>query len=153
LADVIAAIQSMSLYQRSSSTCEEWAERISGDKAKAHHWKLVFDEHPEFFRSTLENNERYALVWRRALPRRFDRQRMRSLTDEEFKNLSEDGKEYLSRLPISETQVKTLIDTAITLHGKAREQSRDYQWWIEKSVTLFAAVIGALLGSLLGKKA
>ncbi|MCX7308223.1 MAG: hypothetical protein NTZ72_09885 [Afipia sp.] len=152
LADVLAAIQSMALYPQSSGTSEEWAERIAGNRTDGKYWKAVFNEHPEFFRLSPDSEDRYALIWRRALPRRFDRRLMRMLNEEEYANKSQKEFQYISRPPISDSQVKTLLDTAITLHAKALEQSRDYRWWIGHITTLGAATLGAFFGVLLGTK-
>ena len=48
LSDILAAIQTMSLYHRYRRSSEEWADLISGETDKATYWKCIFDEHPEF---------------------------------------------------------------------------------------------------------
>jgi hypothetical protein len=88
LQDVIAAIQTMSSYKRSSLSGEDWAELISGNKKKGKYWNEVFKDHSEFFRCAPEDNERYALVWRRALPRLFHRRLMRQITEAELERHS-----------------------------------------------------------------
>ena len=65
LADVIAAIQTMSLYDKYKVSCAEWSHRISGDRSRAEHWKAVFVEHPEFFRRSSSRDDHFSLVWRR----------------------------------------------------------------------------------------
>lgn len=54
LAEVISAIQAMGNYKFYKLDFEGWADRISGEKNKAEHWKQVFVEHPEFFRLDAE---------------------------------------------------------------------------------------------------
>jgi hypothetical protein len=152
LQDIIAAIQVMSLYERSSLQSEVWADRISGEKAKANYWEGVFSEHPEFFRRSPDREHRYALVWRRALARRFDRRFNRPLTDDELKVLPPEDMRFISRLPVSESQVQTLINIAITLHAKALENKHDYRWLIAQLTTLLAAGGGAIVGALLGTR-
>ncbi len=125
LADVIAAIQFMSLHVRSSQPCAKWAHYISGDETKADHWRKVFNEHPEFFRKSPDNEDHYALIWRRASPRLFYRKEDRLVTKPEYDQLSIDERSFVSRVRVPDAEIKTLIDIAIELHAKAREQHTD----------------------------
>ncbi|WP_419694406.1 hypothetical protein ACN2CC_28105 [Mesorhizobium muleiense] len=145
LADVIAAIQFMSMNERSSLLCEDWAEGISGDKAKSQHWHTVFEEHPEFFRRSPNYEGHYALLWRRALPRRFFRKESRMLSQAEFDTLPQADKMLVSRPRVPDQEIRTLIDIAIELHAKAREQHTDWRWW----VPIVASFLGALVAVLL----
>ena len=71
LADVIAALQATATYKFYKLDFARWADRIVGEKAKANHWRKVFEEHPEFFR--LDSDRRRAsLVWRRQHQKRYD---------------------------------------------------------------------------------
>jgi hypothetical protein len=144
LQDIIAAIQVMALFQRSSAPPEGWAELISGDATKADYWRKIFVEHPEFFRRSPEKDDRYALVWRRALPRRFDRRTNRALTEEEYDSLPDKEYQYISRMPISQTDMKTLIDVAIQLHSKAIDRDRDWRWLIPHGITIVTAAVAAI---------
>src|SRR4051812_43041992 len=87
LADVVAAIQFMAENGRSSLSCKEWAHNISGKDSKESHWRTVFHEHSEFFRPSPDEVDHYALIWRRALPRRFFRHEGRMLKQAEFEAL------------------------------------------------------------------
>ena len=150
LADVIAAIQFMAMNERSSWPCEEWAEGISGDKAKGPHWQTVFDEHPEFFRKSPNYEGHYALIWRRALPRRFFRKLSKMLTQSEFDALSADDKRWVSRPSVPDQEIKTLIDIAIELHAKAREQHADWRWWVPIVASFLGSLVAVLLGLAFG---
>lgn len=150
LADVIAAIQSMAAFERSSNTPSGWADLISGDMTRGIFWKGVLEDHPEFFRKA-PTEDRYALVCRRSLTRRFDRRLRRLLSDKELKNISADQWQYISRPPISDSQTKMLIDVAISLHSKAREQSHDFRWFADKIFMVLAAAMGGLIGNLLSR--
>src|ERR1051325_10327333 len=129
LADVIAAIQSMAINERSSLSCKHWAENISGDQNRDAYWREVFDDHPELFRKSPDDPDHYALIWRRALPRLLYRPERRMLSLAEFEQLPATEKRWVSRPPVPETQVKTLVDIAITLHSRQLEQKRDWRWW------------------------
>ena len=67
LPDVIAAITAMAIYPYYKQTAAEWADRIGGSKDSSDRWRVVFEEHPEFFRRGANSND-YSLVWRRQLP-------------------------------------------------------------------------------------
>lgn len=148
LANVIAAIQCMSLNVQSSRSCEQWADIISGNKAEADRWRAVFSEHPEFFRkSTFKDTpDSYALIWRRASPRNFYRKEDRSITHAEYEHMSKDERAFVSRARVPDGEVKTLVDIAIELHSKAREQHIDWRWWVPTA----ASFVGALLAVLIG---
>lgn len=151
LADVIAAIQFMSMNDRSSQTCRDWADGISGDKAKGDHWQKVFDEHPEFFRRSPNYEGHYALIWRRASPRLFFRKESRSLTQAEYDALPVSDQKLVSRPPVPEQQIKTLIDLAVELHAKAREQHTDWRWWVPIVASFLGSLVAVLVGVALGK--
>ncbi|TGR88746.1 N-carbamoyl-L-amino acid amidohydrolase [Mesorhizobium sp. M2D.F.Ca.ET.223.01.1.1] len=146
MADVIAAIQFMSTNERSSLPCEDWAEGISGNKAKSTHWQKVFDEHPEFFRRSPNYEGYYALIWRRASPRLFFRKEGRLLTQAEYNGLPDLDKTLVSRPPVPTQQIKTLIDLAVELHAKAREQHTDWRWWVPIVTSFLGSFIGVLSG-------
>lgn len=92
LADVLAAIQIMGLYDHHRLAACGWAGVISGDESKADHWRLVFDEHPEFFRPSAHSDHvgHYSLLWRRALPERLDRESNKVLSESEFNALTKE---------------------------------------------------------------
>jgi hypothetical protein len=154
LQDVLSAMQTMSLYHRYRLPFEEWAELISGEEGKVEHWKLIFDEHPEFFRKSAAFPGHYALIWRRALSNRWHMREQRYVTEEEYKVLRPQRHEILGRQPIPEAQIKTLMDTAMQLHQRAIEAHRDRRWWLPISATVLGSVMslcGAFLGAILGK--
>ena len=151
LADVVAAIQFMSLNVRSSQSCEKWADGISGDKTRAAHWRTVFQDHPEFFRPSPDYPDHYALIWRRASPRLFYRPEGRMLTQAEYGALADPDKSNVSRARVPEDEVKTLIDIAIELHAKAREQQVDWRWWVPTAASFVGALIAVALGIAFGK--
>ena len=144
LADVIAAIQAMAVYDFHMRSFESWAVSISGDKSKADYWKRILEEHPEFCR--LDTTRTLAsLVWRRQFSKNYHVDRQQRLSDEECERLSEDEKKRLSRPPLAPTDIKTLIDTAINLHSRAIELRRESRWWVP-----LAGAVGGLVGAILG---
>lgn len=151
LADVIAAIQFMSLHIHSSQPCEQWAHYISGDAKRADHWRMVFNEHPEFFRRSPDFRDHYALIWRRALPRLYHRKLDRPLTKPEFDSLPPEDQRDVSRLRVPDGEIKTLVDIAIELHSKAREQHVDWRWWVPTAASFAGALLAVLLGQALGR--
>ncbi|MGB9989854.1 hypothetical protein [Pseudoduganella rhizocola] len=147
LADVIAAIQAMAVYDFHMQSFEKWAVRITGDDSKSEYWKKVFVEHPEFFR--LDTTRKLAsLVWRRQYPKRYHVDRQEMLTEQEYKLLDEDETTRLSRPPLGPGDIKTLIDAATNLHTRAVELRRESRWWVPLAGAL-GALAGAIIGSVL----
>jgi hypothetical protein len=144
LGDVLAAIQTMAVYGRYRVSCATWADRISGDKEKARHWRTVFEEHPEFFRRSA-NADNYSLALRRAHPRRFHRGNREILSDEEYEALKDEEKKDISRAPLQEAQIRILTDIAINLHARAVDAHRDWRWWVAPVLSLFGSFVGAIL--------
>lgn len=147
LGDVIAAIQAMAVYKFYKLDFRGWADRISADDGQAEKWRAVFLEHPEFFRLD-SKREKASLVWRRQLPRNYDVDGGRVLTDEEYDSLGAGERSRVSRSPLSSNDIKALIDTAVNLHARALEHEKKRLWWLP----LFAAVasfLGAVVGAAL----
>jgi hypothetical protein len=146
LQDLLAAIQSMALNDQYRRHISDWAGLISGNAERAAHWKAIFDDHPEFFRRATATEDNYALIWRRALHRRYHRLLQKVLTEEEYQALTPSEKVYMSRAPVPEGQIKTLMDTAISLHQRAVEANRDWRWWVPSALSLIGSFVGALIG-------
>ncbi|NML60709.1 N-carbamoyl-L-amino acid amidohydrolase [Massilia sp. RP-1-19] len=144
LSDVIAAIQAMATYKFYKLSFEEWADRMSADKSQAGKWKVVFLEHPEFFRLD-SARVRASLVWRRQFPKRYDVDEERVLTAAEYRILPLEQQARVSRVPLSPSDIKALVDTAVNLHSRALEHRKDKRWWVA-----LAGAAGGLLGSVIG---
>jgi len=151
LNDVLAAIQTMALYRYYRASVDGWAELISnskGNKEDEQRWREVFNDHPEFIRRSVLHHDHYALVWRRALPSHCHYITKAIITSEEYNKLSDEEKNSYSRPQVPESQIKTLMDLAITLHQRAIDQSRDWRWWIAPAIAAASSFIGALIGGL-----
>lgn len=143
LAEVIAAITALATYRFYKLDFEELADRVSGSKSAADHWKAVLKEHPEFFRYTT-SEEQVSLIWRRQFPRTYN---VDSGIDEE----KPQGQKFLegdriSRRPLSSAETEILISTAVSLHSRAVEQSNLAKWWLPVLIAAMA-LAGALLGN------
>ncbi|NOU06640.1 MAG: N-carbamoyl-L-amino acid amidohydrolase [Hyphomicrobiaceae bacterium] len=147
LGDVIAAIQAMSTYKQYKLPFDAWSDRICGDLSQSAKWKAIFSDHPEFFRLDT-GREKASLVWRRQFPKRFDTNKGRPLTAEEYLLVPDVEKSKLSRNPLQPADIKALIDTAISLHARALEQRQDKRWWLPLA-SGGGALIGAVIGGLL----
>ena len=151
IADVLAAIQTMAIYSKYRRSAEEWARLISGHKTNAAHWKELFDDHREFFRPPEAYPGNYALVWRRAADDQFHTGLKKELSPAEIDLLPEkEQRRYLTRPPVPEAHIKTLVDAAITLHQTAVDQYRDRRWWIAPVIGLIATTVGAFIGAIAG---
>ncbi|WP_447965599.1 N-carbamoyl-L-amino acid amidohydrolase [Nitrospira sp. Ecomares 2.1] len=152
LAEVISAIQAMGNYKFYKLDFEGWADRISGEKNKAEHWKQIFIEHPEFFRLDAERMKA-SLVWRRNYQKLYDIDGEKKLTREEFFQLSEEQRKRISRNPLTNADINTLINAAINLHSRALEHQKDTRWWLtilmSAGVGGMISVLGLVVGRLL----
>ena len=144
LGDVIAAIQAMATYKFYKLPFATWADRMSADESLADKWKQVFLEHPEFFRLD-SGKEKASLVWRRQFPKRYDVDAEKVLTGTEYDALTNAQKIRVSRVPLSSSDIKALVDTAVNLHSRALEHQKDKRWWVA-----LAGAVGGLVGSILG---
>ena len=151
LADVIAAIQAMGTYKFYKLPFEGWADRITANKNQALYWKNVFEQHPEFFRLD-SAREKASLVWRRQYPKRFHVDLEKRLSVEEFKALTDDQKNRVSRDPLTPGDIKALVDTAINLHSRALESEHERKWWIPLASSAIGGLFGAILGVFLHAK-
>jgi hypothetical protein len=144
LGDVLAAIQAMALHKQYRQSCADWADWISGEKSRSDYWKQILDDHPEFFRRSRVDGD-YALIWRRALPGRYNYETQCMVTNKEYEALTEQEKHKVGQPAVPEAQIKTLIDIAINLHGEALAASRDWRWWIAPAVSFAGSFVGAIL--------
>lgn len=143
LGDVIAAITTLGTYKFYKLETSRWADRISGTNRNAGKWHQVFDEHPEFFRLT-SDQQKVSLVWRRQFPRNFDVDEER----EEFPDHEVDGltESRISRRPLTPSEVTELIGVAIKLHDRALEQKKARAWWMPlaaAAISLAGVLVGA----------
>jgi hypothetical protein len=147
LAEVISAIQVMGTYKFYKLDFAQWADRISGDANQADHWKTVFEEHPEFFRLDAGRG-RSSLVWRRTYPKLYDVDREEKISRDQFFQLSDEKKARISRSPLNNSDISTLISAAVQLHSRALEHQQDKRWWISGVVGLLGVILGACIQAL-----
>jgi hypothetical protein len=143
---VIAAIQAMATFESYKLTFNDWADRITGDDKKGDYWKKVFEEHPEFFRLD-SKRQRASLVWRRQYPKLFYPDKGRRLTSQEYGNLSDQEKEKVLRDPLTPSDIKALLDTAINLHSREVAMRQESKAWIP-IISGLASAIGGLVGGV-----
>ncbi|UFS61422.1 hypothetical protein LOH54_07075 [Sulfurimonas sp. HSL-3221] len=149
LADVIAAIQVMGTYKFYKLDFATWSDRISGDKSKGEYWKHIFEQHPEFFR--LDNGRgKASLVWRRNYQKLYDVDKEEKITREDYNALTPDQKERISRIPLTNSDISTLVNTAINLHSREIENKKDSRWWISGVIGLLGVVLGAIIKAYAG---
>ncbi|MBC8285836.1 MAG: N-carbamoyl-L-amino acid amidohydrolase [Nitrospinae bacterium] len=141
LADVIAAIQVMSVYKFYKLDFSHWATRISGQKDKDIYWKNIFMQHPEFFRLS-EDKCKASLVWRRTRPRRYDVDQEKVISNEDYENLSD--KARISRSPLDNSDISTLINAAIHLHSEEIANKKDARWWVSGIIGVIGAITGLI---------
>lgn len=144
LADVIAAIQVMATYKFYKQDISEWAKRIEGDNTKGEHWKKVFAQHPEFFRLGGQK-KKASLVWRRNYQKLYNVDLEEKISREAYMDLTVQEKSRYSRIPLSDSDISTLINTAINLHSSEIDHKQDSRWW----VAIVSGLVGIIVGSLI----
>ena len=140
LADVIAAIQAMSVYKFYKLDYTGWADRISGDVNEAAKWELVFKEHPEFFRID-QTKKKASLVWRRNHPKNYNADTRSEVSKEDFLALPDDKKARISRTPLNNDDISMLIESAISLHSRALQHRQDRRWCIPITIGIIAGLV------------
>lgn len=141
LVNVIAAIQALGSYRYYKRNFEEWAVRISGKNGDSSKWLEIFRDHPEFFRIA-QGDKDVSLVWRRNWPKNYNVDTRDLISQKEYLALSEEDKKRISRRPLSNDDIKTLVDTAINLHSRALKRKQDKRWWIPLSIGIAGFVFG-----------
>lgn len=145
LADVIAAIQVMSTYKFYKLDFSGWSNRISGSEDNADHWERVFSEHPEFFRLNSDKGK-VSLVWRRSHQRNFHVDKEQVLTRDQIDDLpGEERNNRISRSPLTNGDIATLITTAVDLHSRAIASEKEKRWLLPSLVTILAVCLGAII--------
>jgi hypothetical protein len=149
LADVIAAIQVMGTYKFYKLDFSGWADRIEGKEDRGSYWKSIFEQHPEFFRLD-SRQERASLVWRRNYQKLYDVDEETKISRAAYKCLTDDQKTRISRTPLTNSDISTLISTAINLHGRELDHKKDSRWWISGAIGLAGVIIGAVIKAYAG---
>jgi len=144
LADVIAAIQVMATYKFYKLDFSGWADRIEGDENNGDYWKRIFEEPPEFFRLD-RNREKGSLVWRRNYQKLYDVDQEEKVSREQYIALTDEQKLRISRNPLTNSDISTLVNTAINLHSGEIFHKKDSRWWISGAIGLAGVILGALI--------
>lgn len=152
LADIISAIQVMGTYKYSARNIENWKKLLGNKPLSADNWTHIFVDHPEFFRSDIEESELHTLAIRRAQSRTYDTKTLSEITPKEFMDLPEGNRSHISRKPLSPDQILSLIEVAIKLHSQALERKKELRWWIPISLTIISSLTGAMIGAFFGVK-
>ena len=159
LANVIAAIQAMSVADRPSATLNRWVAELEASEeltseqldqspikfAERKNWQTVFEQHPEFFKTyTLRGEPRVLLRWRYSESIKTEANDAPN-GKSPAGNKADDGTAAPSK-PLNADQIQVLINTAIEMHAKevAGDRSPD------RFRPFLMAVIGAALGTLAG---
>jgi len=141
LADVVSAIQTLGTYRFYKLTPQSWSERISGDAKQMGRWTQVFRQHPEFFRFS-SDGLMVSLVLRRQKPKLFDVDELRIVSRAERNGRDKSGQARISRGPLSESELKMLIEVANNMHSKALLDRQEGRWWLPLFATVLSAVVG-----------
>lgn len=149
LADVIAALQVMGTYRYSAWSVESWAELLGEKPRSAETWLAVFNDHPEFFRSGVEDDGLQTLALRRAQPRVYNTKTNEEITIAQFKELPAEGRSHISRRPLSSQQITSLIEVAVKLQSKAFARRQELRWWVPHVMSIVTLLVGLAAGAFL----
>lgn len=103
LADVLALIQVLAMYEYAHRTQDGIQKEFQGDPKSAKNWIQVAKEHPEFFRVREGKGTEISLIARHA--------------KESYSELSAD---YTAKL----------METAISIHDSQLESGRSWTFWM-----------------------
>ena len=148
LADVIAAIQVMGTYKFYKCDFTGWADRIVGDESKEGYWRNIFEEHPEFFRLD-SKRKKASLVWRRNYQKLYNVDAEEKISRKTYKSLSEAQKKRISRTPLTNSDISTLVNTAINLHSREIDHKKDSRWWVAGVSGLLGVILGTILKAVI----
>jgi hypothetical protein len=146
LADVLAAIQVMASYPWATRDESRWHEKL-GSPLSANDWMTLFHEHPEFFRVNHEDG--VTLRWRHGYDKTFLVDELRELSSTEIDKISPERRKELTRKPLTEAQIETLLKTAIELHTRAVAHAQERRWLTPLLFGLLGVILGAVLQAAL----
>ena len=152
LQDVIAAIQVMGTYHYSARSIEAWSALLGEKPQSATTWLVLFNEHPEFFRAGVEEDDLHTLAIRRAQPRLYDTKSYGAISPEAFAALPKTGRSHISRTPLSSGQIASLVEIAVKLHSEAVTRKRESRWWVQIVTPALSSLLGVVLGAYLSHK-
>jgi|ERR1035441_7667477 hypothetical protein len=146
LAEIIGAIQVMSIYKWASRKSEVWQKSL-GEPLGANDWPTVFKEHPEFFRFTKDGW--VSLRWRHGYLKTFDPTQGRELSETQVAELTPEQRDALTHKPLTTDQTEALIKTALDFHARAIAHEQERRWRIPFLFGVLTAVL-AFAGAILG---
>ena len=121
-----------------------WADRIEGNESNSGYWKTIFEQHPEFFRLDSGRNKA-SLVWRRNYQKLYNVDQEEKISREQYISLTDEQKLRISRTPLTNSDISTLVNTAINLHSGEIVHKKDSRWWISGAIGLAGVILGALI--------
>jgi hypothetical protein len=152
LQDVIAAIQVMGTYHYSARSIEAWSALLGEKPQSATTWLTVFNEHPEFFRAGVDEDDLHTLAIRRAQPRLYDTKSHAAISPKAFAALPKDNRSHISRTPLSSGQIASLVEIAVKLHAEAVTRNRESRWWAHIAIPALTSLLGVVIGAYLSHK-
>lgn len=149
LADIVVALQVMGTYRYAARSIESWAELLGEKPRSVGTWLEVFNDHPEFFRSGVEDDGLHTLALRRAQPRVYNTKTNEEITVAQFKELPAEARAHISRSPLSPQQINSLIEVAVKLQSQAFARRQELRWWIPHVMSVVTLLVGLAAGALL----
>lgn len=117
LADVLALIQVLSLDKHRHRSEKGLEQELQGKPKSANNWKIIAQEHPEFFRVDSSREHNISLLARHVI------------------EVNDKGKSDLSS-----DLINTLIKIAIEIHDRQNEKSDRWKVWLPLLVALITVL-------------
>lgn len=158
LAHVIAAIEVLSVRPWAGIAVDQWVREVETPEGSplaqeiaeeaAHKWTTLFREHPEFFKlydlsKDAKTEHKVTLRLRSAYPINYNPKTGHEVPTEQLPGPPQLYNEY-TRRPLTSSEIKILIKTAIDLHTRAIAERREARFYVPAAL----AVIGAAVGEL-----
>jgi hypothetical protein len=93
-------------------------------------------------------NEWQVLRLRYTYKARYDRQKARDLTSEEYEGLNPEERKKLTHRPLDSDQIEMLVKIAVELHSRAIAQKQERRWWKPVLITAGLSLVGSFIGAL-----
>jgi len=159
LAHVIAAIEVMSVRPWAGIAVDQWVREVETPEGSplaleiaeeaTHKWTTLFREHPEFFKlydlkKDANTEHKVTLRLRSAYRINYNPKTGQEVPTEKLPEPPKLYDEY-TRRPLSSSEIKILIKTAIDLHTRAIAERRESRLYVPAALAVIGAAVGELL--------
>jgi hypothetical protein len=158
LSHVIAAIEVLSVRPWAGIGVDKWVREVETPEGSflspetaeeaTHKWTTVFREHPEFFKlyelkKDATTEHKVTLRLRSAYSINYDPKTGQEVPTEKLPKPPKLYDDY-TRRPLTSSEIKILIKTAIDLHTRAIAERREARFYVPAALAVITAAFGEL---------